>query len=149
MTRKILAMVAVMTVAAAAVPSVARADHKDSRFSINVGFGTEDGYVRIGYQKGGPVCAPSPAPDMVRPYPAPRPRFWTPAHYETRTITREVPGYWNTAWVPPVYGTSYDPFGRPYAVVLQEGRWVQTWVPSRMVCEQVQVLVSGQWGMRR
>lgn len=120
-----------------------RDGHRDSHGSFSIGFGDRHGYFGFGYRHGhwsvGIYSAPAPA---YCPTPAYR---WVPEHYEIRTVAREIPGYWQQTWVPPVYQTAYDPYGRPYQVLVRDGYYAQTWVPPQIVQEQVQVLVPGYW----
>lgn len=146
MTRKILACGAVMAAVLAVRPAEARADHRhgSSFFEFFFGLGSEDGYVRAGGWGGRPAYTPSPVP-LPAPCPAPRPRIWVPEHYETRTVAREVAGYWREERVPALYETRYDECGYAYTVLVRPASCRHVWIPARQVCEQVQVLVPGHW----
>lgn len=97
--------------------SGARYSHRDVRHSHHRDHGREKSRFDFSlvFDFGSRVIS-RPAPVYV--YPAPAPVIVAPVRH----------GYYETRWVPPVYRTHCDVFGRPYTVLVSEGYYQRVWV---------------------
>ncbi|MBI1372129.1 MAG: hypothetical protein GC159_05130 [Phycisphaera sp.] len=69
-----------------------------------------------------------------------------PAHYEEHSEQVLVePARCEKRWVPPVYETRCDRWGRHVEVLVREGYWQTIEIPARYETRCVKVLVPGHW----
>ncbi len=70
-------------------------------------------------------------------------RVWVPGHQQQVERLIWVPGAARREWLPPVYATRYDGYGRPYRVIVREGRWQSVCEPGRYERRIERVWVPG------
>ena len=73
-----------------------------------------------------------------------RPIIASPGYYQTQYQSVLVePEHKVRQFVPPVYETRRDVYGRPYTVIVREGYYTEACVPARYESRPVQVFVPG------
>lgn len=73
-------------------------------------------------------------------------RVWVPGTHVARTERVLVQdAHYVNQWVPPLYETRYNRFGRPYTVCVRKGHHVRVLVPARYEMRTVQHWVPGYW----
>ena len=73
-------------------------------------------------------------------------RRYVPGHYVTRTEQVKVRiGRWARQWVPPVYETHYDRYGRPHQVLVRKGFHTKVWIPAVFETRYRRVWIPGHY----
>ena len=75
-------------------------------------------------------------------------QVWVPGHYELVQRRVWVPGAYRQVWVPPVYETRYDYFGRPFQVLIMPGHHVTVQDPGHWEYRDERVWRDPHWEIR-
>jgi len=121
-----------------------------SDLSVGLVLGGEHGQVELSY--GGRGYGYGHRPSVVRGcalhrhcYPT---RIFIPGHYETVERSVWIPATREKVWVDAVYATRHDPCGRPYRVLVCEGRWTVRVHPGHYETRCERVFVPGGYETR-